>query len=245
MAAATKLSPDNILTPQQVLEQALTRHQNIALSFSGAEDAVLIHMASRIAAKKGLSLDVFTLDTGRLHPETLEYIEVIRQTYQINLEILFPDASNVQDLVNSKGLFSFKQDGHQECCQIRKVAPLRTKLSTLDAWITGQRRDQSPDTRSLVDQIEQDQSFSTDQHPLAKYNPLAHWSSTDVWNYIRMMEVPYNPLHEQGFISIGCQPCTRAVLPGQHEREGRWWWEEQTQKECGLHPSQLITTDRS
>ena len=142
-------------------------------------------------------------------------------------------------MVNEKGLFSFFKDGHQECCGIRKVQPLRKKLATLDGWITGQRKDQSPGTRTEIPVVQADVGFSGPDKQLIKYNPLANWSSADVWSYIRMMEIPYNPLHERGFVSIGCEPCTRPVLPNQHEREGRWWWEEATQKECGLHAGNL------
>lgn len=115
---------------------------------------------------------------------------------------------------------------------------MRKKLATLDGWITGQRKDQSP-TRSDVPVVQADVGFSGEGKQLIKYNPLANWSSADVWSYIRMMEIPYNPLHERGFVSIGCEPCTRPVLPNQHEREGRWWWEEATHKECGLHAGNL------
>ena len=149
-----------------------------------------------------------------------------------------PDAQALQALVKEKGLFSFYKDGHKECCGIRKVEPLKRRLATLDAWISGQRKDQSPSTRSEVPVIEIDEGNSTEARTLIKFNPLANWSSKEVWDYIRLSEVPYNPLHERGFVSIGCQPCTRPVLPNQHEREGRWWWEEETQKECGLHISQ-------
>jgi phosphoadenosine phosphosulfate reductase len=138
-------------------------------------------------------------------------------------------------MVREKGLFSFYQDGHQECCGIRKIEPLERALAGLDAWVTGQRKDQSPSTRAEVPFVQQDDRFQGRAEQLYKYNPLANWSSAELWNYIRMMEIPYNPMHERGFISIGCEPCTRPVLPGQHEREGRWWWEEATQKECGLH----------
>ena len=189
------------------------------------------------------NLKVFTLDTGRLHPETYEFVERVRKHYGIEIEVLFPDAQEVQDLVNKKGLFSFYEDGHSECCGIRKVNPLRRKLATVDAWITGQRKDQSPGTRNDVPVVQEDTAFSTDKRTLVKFNPLANWTSKEVWDYIRMSEAPYNALHEKGFVSIGCQPCTRPVLPGQHEREGRWWWEEATQKECGLHAGNLIARE--
>ena len=222
-------------SPSEILELALNQQGEIAISFSGAEDVVLIDMAYRLRKP----FRVFSLDTGRLHPETYQFLEQVRKFYKIDIEICFPESQSVQDFVTQKGLFSFFEDGHQECCGIRKVQPLRKKLATLDGWITGQRKDQSPGTRNEIPVIQADVGFSGPNKQLIKYNPLANWSSADVWNYIRMMEIPYNPLHERGFISIGCEPCTRAVLPNQHEREGRWWWEEATHKECGLHAGNL------
>lgn len=223
--------------PKDVLRYALENHDRIAVSFSGAEDVVLIDMA----VKMRRDVDIFTLDTGRLHPETYEFIETVRKHYGIRVDIRTPDQQKLQDFVSSKGLFSFYEDGHQECCGVRKIEPLRNKLSSLDAWITGQRKDQSPGTRSNIALIEQDSAFRGVNDQLIKYNPLANWTSAQVWEYIRMFDVPYNPLHARGFVSIGCQPCTRATLPGQHEREGRWWWENETHKECGLHAGNIIS----
>jgi phosphoadenosine phosphosulfate reductase len=220
-----------IATPQEILRQALSHFDQIAISFSGAEDVVLIDMVHRL----GLSCQVFSLDTGRLHPETYQFIDRVRQHYGITIDVMYPDAAAVEALVRDKGLFSFYEDGHQECCGIRKVAPLRRKLGTLDAWITGQRKDQNPATRDSVPVAQVDGAFSSGDRTLVKFNPIANWSSADVWMYIRSYEVPYNPLHERGFVSIGCEPCTRPTLPQQHEREGRWWWEDATKKECGLH----------
>lgn len=217
--------------PEEILRLALQRFEHIAISFSGAEDVVLVDMATKI--KKGVQ--VFSLDTGRLHPETYRFLEQVRGHYRLALEMLSPDAAAVETLVREKGLFSFYKDGHKECCGIRKVAPLRRKLNTLDAWITGQRKDQSPGTRASIPVVEEDLAFSTSDHRLIKFNPLANWSSERVWQYIKENDVPYNELHSKGYISIGCEPCTRAVLPGEHERAGRWWWEEETLKECGLH----------
>jgi phosphoadenosine phosphosulfate reductase len=221
--------------PRDILRLALEGFDNIAISFSGAEDVVLLDMAAKL--RPGVS--VFSLDTGRLHGETYKFLELVRERYDINPEILFPDTESVQKLVSRKGLYSFYKDGHRECCGIRKVAPLRRKLVTLDAWVTGQRKDQSPGTRSAVPVIEKDAVFSTAEHTLYKFNPLANWTSAQVWQYIRQHEVPFNELHNKGFISIGCEPCTRPVLPNQHEREGRWWWEEETLKECGLHAGNI------
>ncbi|WP_341706232.1 phosphoadenylyl-sulfate reductase [Halopseudomonas sp.] len=222
-------------SPQQILELAFANFDNLWLSFSGADDIVVLDMAWKINP----NIKVFTLDTGRLHVETYRFLEQVRKHYSLQLEVLSPDHQQLEAYVREKGLFDFYESGHGECCGVRKIAPLRRKLATVDAWITGQRKDQSP-TRADVPVVQLDSGFSTPEHPLVKFNPLANYSSEDVWNYIRMLEIPYNPLHERGFISIGCEPCTRPVLPNQHEREGRWWWEEATKKECGLHGSNLI-----
>ena len=222
-------------SPEQILEYALSKFDNIAISFSGAEDVVLIDMAAKITR----NLQVFSIDTGRLHTETYQFLERVRQEYNIDLEILFPDSQQVEQLVKEKGFFSFYEDNHKECCGIRKVRPLRRKLSTVDAWITGQRKDQSPNTRANIPVIQQDTAFSTADHKIVKFNPLANWTSQQVWQYIREFDVPYNSLHEKGFVSIGCEPCTKAVLPNQHEREGRWWWENAADKECGFHKDNL------
>mgnify|MGYP000144429816 CR=1 FL=1 len=221
----------DVTAAKKIIRSALDSFDNIAISFSGAEDVVLIDLA--VKAKK--NIHVFSLDTGRLHPETYQFIDTVRKHYNIPISILSPEKNTLEAFTQEKGLFSFYEDGHKECCSIRKVEPLKRKLATLDAWISGQRKDQSPSTRSSVAVIEIDHNNSNDTRKLIKFNPLANWSSKEVWDYIRMSECPYNPLHEKGFISIGCEPCTRPVLPNQHEREGRWWWEEETQKECGLH----------
>ncbi len=227
---------------RDVLHAAFEYQGSIAIAFSGAEDVVLIDMALKEAAADRFA--VFCLDTGRLHPETYRFIERVREHYQLKIEMLSPDAEVLEQLVRDKGLYSFYRDGHQECCDVRKTAPLRRKLAQFDAWITGQRRDQSPDTRATIKIVERD--------PLAvgtplrlKFNPLAAMRSEEIWAYIRAFEVPHNELHNRGYISIGCEPCTRAVLPGEHERAGRWWWEEATKKECGLHitSDQLATTN--
>ena len=217
--------------PSDIIELALEKFDNTAVSFSGSEDVVLIDMAVKINP----DINVFSLDTGRLHPETYHFIERIREYYNISVEILFPDPDAVQEMVKKKGLYSFYKDGHQECCGIRKVAPLRRKLATVDAWIVGQRKDQNPITRKTIHAIEYDHVFSTPDKTLIKFNPLFNWTSERVWQYIRENEIPCNKLHSRGYISIGCEPCTRPVLPHQHEREGRWWWEETAVKECGLH----------
>ena len=212
-----------------LLEDAFQDFERIAVSFSGAEDVVLIDLGTRI-----LDLPVFSLDTGRLHPETHRFMETVRDHYGVAIETLAPNPDEVARLVREKGLFSFYRNGHSECCAIRKIGPLGRKLRELDAWITGQRADQSI-TREGLPTSQSDLAFSSAGHPIRKFNPLANWTGRDVWDYIRHRHVPYNPLHDKGYRSIGCEPCTRPVGPHQHEREGRWWWENVEHKECGLH----------
>ncbi|HKU43846.1 MAG TPA: phosphoadenylyl-sulfate reductase [Polyangiales bacterium] len=217
--------------PQAIVAAAFERFgADCAIAWSGAEDVVLIDMAVR----SGLPFSVFSLDTGRLHPETYRFIDKVRKHYGIEIELMAPEAPALQAFVRKKGLFSFYEEGHGECCGVRKVEPLKRALRERRAWMTGQRRDQSP-TRAAVSILQEDAAFEGKDGQLLKWNPLANWSSAQVWTYIRANSVPYNELHERGFVSIGCEPCTRPVLPGQHEREGRWWWEAATQKECGLH----------
>jgi phosphoadenosine phosphosulfate reductase len=219
--------------PAEITGRVLARYgASAAISFSGAEDVMLIDLA----VKTGRPFSVFSLDTGRLHPETYRFIDEVRRHYGIEITLMAPDTVAVEELVRKKGLFSFYEDGHHECCGIRKVGPLRRALSRYSAWITGQRRDQSP-TRSELAVFELDSNLGAGGVPLLKVNPLAQQSLSDVWTYLREQRVPYNPLHERGFVSIGCEPCTRPPRPGEHERAGRWWWEEAARRECGLHPS--------
>ncbi|MES1183051.1 MAG: phosphoadenylyl-sulfate reductase [Myxococcales bacterium] len=216
--------------PADVMTRILSRFgARAAISFSGAEDVMLIDLA----VKSGQPFSVFSLDTGRLHAETLRFIERVRKHYGIEISVTAPDTVAVEDLVRKKGLFSFYDDGHHECCGVRKVGPLRRVLTRYACWITGQRRDQSP-TRADVPLVQLDTNQGIDGRIL-KVNPLAEQSLTDVWTYLRDEQVPYNPLHDEGFVSIGCEPCTRPPRPGEHERAGRWWWEDSTKRECGLH----------
>ncbi len=231
-----KLSVEYInKTPAEILALAIEHFENISISFSGAEDVVLIDMATKIKS----NIKVFSLDTGRLHPETYRFMERVKEHYNINIDFMSPDHEQLEKFVYEKGLYSFYKDGHHECCGIRKVMPLRRVLSTLDAWVTGQRRDQNPDTRQNIPVMQKDNAFSTEDKILIKFNPLSLWTTDQVWQYIHNHDVPYNELHTKGFASIGCEPCTRAILPNQHERMGRWWWEEAVQKECGLHLDNL------
>lgn len=215
--------------PGEILDWALARLGSACgLAFSGAEDVALIHMA----VASGRQFSVFCLDTGRLHPETYRFVDRVRKHYGVEIELLSPDPKLLEPMIRKKGLFSFYDEGHAECCGIRKVEPLRKKLQRLQGWATGQRRDQSP-TRSEVPHLTWDTSHKPEG--MLKVNPLARWSQAQVWAYIREHDVPYNDLHERGYVSIGCEPCTRPIRPGEHERAGRWWWEEATQRECGLH----------
>lgn len=199
----------------------------IASSF-GAEDIVLIDMAHKLNKEAR----VITLDTGRLPEETYAVMDAVMFKYGVKIEVFFPDAARVEALTRGKGFYSFKEsvENRKECCGIRKVEPLKRALKGLDAWITGQRRDQSV-TRGAVGKVEVDAS----QDGIVKINPLADWDEKRVWDYIRANKVPYNKLFDAGYRSIGCEPCTRAVKTGEDERAGRWWWESPEHKECGLH----------
>lgn len=216
------------LDAEGLLAYAAGRFGNrIALASSfGAEDQVLTDMISRVAP----ALRVFTLDTGRLPQETYDLIDATRKRYGIEIEVLFPERSDVENLVRGGvNLFYESVENRKACCHVRKVIPLRRKLATLGAWITGLRREQSV-TRHEIAPVEWDEA-----NGLFKLNPLADWTDAHVWKYIKHRDVPYNALHDRGYPSIGCAPCTRAVLPGQDLRAGRWWWELPEHKECGLH----------
>lgn len=200
----------------------------IAFSTSlGLEDQVITHMISRIDP----STNIFTLDTGRLFPETYDLMDRTVKKFHVNIRIYFPDASEVEDMVSRKGinLFYDSIENRKECCNIRKIRPLLRAAKGLDAWITGLRREQSV-TRKNLQWVEQDKN-----NHMLKINPLAYWTEDDVWDYIKEHKVPVNPLHKKGFASIGCQPCTRALEPGEDIRAGRWWWENPETRECGLH----------
>lgn len=194
----------------------------------GVEDQVITHML----VQQGMVDGIFTLDTGRLFPETYDLIERTNARYGIKVNILFPETESVERITNERGvnLFYHSIENRKLCCHIRKIEPLRRALSGNAVWITGLRREQSP-TRLDLDIVEWDSG-----NQIIKVNPLLHWSEKDVWDYVKRHGVPYNSLHDKGFPSIGCQPCTRAVLPGEDIRSGRWWWENPESRECGLHP---------
>lgn len=223
-AAFSKLVAD---TESSLASIATELSPVVFASSLAAEDMVLTDLIVR--AK--LPIGIFTLETGRLHAETFGMLEVIRKSYGYDVTPFRPDPVAVEEYVTKNGLNGFYDsvDLRKECCRIRKVEPLKVALRGNKAWITGQRRGQSM-TRSALDLEERDEV-----HGIIKCNPLANWSESDVWHYIRSYQVPYNPLHDQGYPSIGCEPCTRAVQPGEDVRAGRWWWESPASKECGLH----------
>jgi thioredoxin-dependent adenylylsulfate APS reductase len=208
-----------------------TFHPRLAISAAGGVDGmVLIDMASRISS----DIRVFTLDTGRLPPETYQLFEEIRERYGIQVEWEEPDGQAVAQLMTQHGpnLMYRSVDLRVACCNIRKVEPLKRKLATLDAWIAGLRREQWK-SRTNIAKVELDR----DHGGIVKLNPLADWTLDRVWDYVKINEVPYHELFDHGYASIGCAPCTRAIAPGESERAGRWWWEQDTDKECGIHCS--------
>lgn len=220
---------------QTLVENTQATLRRIANDFSpavfasslAAEDMVLTDLILR--AK--LPIGIFTLETGRLHQETLAMVDRIKETYGYDVQLYKPEAAAVDAYVKQNGLNAFYDsvEMRKECCRIRKVEPLNRALTGNKAWITGQRRAQSTTRAELA--VQEDDAA----HGMTKFNPLADWSEEDVWNYIRSNNVPYNPLHDKGYPSIGCEPCTRAIQPGEDVRAGRWWWENPESKECGLH----------
>jgi phosphoadenosine phosphosulfate reductase len=224
---------DRRLGPLESLEARLAAISGavqgpIAFSTSlGLEDQAILHAIAQASP----GIDVFTLDTGRHFPETLETLDRSEQRYGLRIRVVAPDAGELEGLVARDGLFGFRlsTEGRKACCDVRKVRPLRRALAGAAAWITGLRRDQSAG-RGGVPFASWDA-----EHALVKINPLADWSLERLDAYIAANAVPVNPLHAAGFPSIGCQPCTRAIKPGEDVRAGRWWWELEDGKECGLH----------
>ena len=221
---------EKLKTPQEVLKWSLDNFSSkmaLASSF-GAEDVAIIDMMMKINPKSR----IFTLDTGRLNQETYDVMDEIRSKYNTNIEVMFPDSNEVEQMVRVNGMNLFYQSmGNRKlCCGIRKVHPLKKMLSTLDGWITGLRADQT-DVRSTAQKIELDEQHNG----ILKINPIIDWTWEQTLDYIKKNNVPYNKLHDKGYPSIGCEPCTRAIKPGEPLRAGRWWWETDPQKECGLH----------
>ena len=219
--------------PEAVLEWAIdrfSRRLGISTAFQ-IDGVVLIDMAYRLDPE----IRVFSVDTGRLPPETHELVGRLRDRYPgLNLELVEPDETHLRRMVGMKGLDLFRKSVENRllCCNIRKVQPLNKHLATFDAWVTGLRRDQWA-TRTNIRKVEIDH----DHGAIVKLNPLAEWTKDEVWDYVREQEVPYHPLYDRGYTSIGCAPCTRAIRPGEADRDGRWWWETNAPKECGIHCS--------
>lgn len=226
-------------SPQEILNYFINEFEGkVGLASSlGAEDQVLTDMIVNI----NKNTKIFTLDTGRMFAETYKVLDETNKKYGINIEVFFPDAERVEEMVNTKGinLFYDSIENRKLCCGIRKIEPLKRALKDVDIWITGLRKDQSV-TRFFTPLVEWDEG-----NHVIKVSPLLKWNEKMVWNYIRENNVPYNELHDKGFPSIGCQPCTRAVEQGQDIRAGRWWWEEPEHKECGLHVKEESTSSTS
>lgn len=215
--------------PQAVLEWAYQNFPRVAIVSSfQAESSVIIDMASRIRP----DLHVLTLDTGRLPQETHDMIDRARERYRIDIQVLQPDPEEVRQIVSLHGtnLFYSSVELRTLCCEVRKSRPLERALGGYDAWVTGIRREQAP-TRATTQFV----SIDSNHGGIAKIAPLAGWSKAQVWDYIRSHDIPYHSLYDHGYTSIGCAPCTRATTRGEDERAGRWWWEANEVKECGLH----------
>ena len=217
-----------LLETQQIVKQIAADHGSVAFANSlGTEDMVLMD----IITKHAPTIEIFSIDTGRLPAETYDLIERAIKHYRRKIIVYFPEQRAVENFVRINGINGFRDSvaQRQDCCHARKVEPLKRALKGRSAWITGLRRAQAV-TRKNLGVAEFDEA-----NGLQKYNPLIEWSEDDVWDYINEFGVPYNALHDQGYPSIGCAPCTRAIEPGEDVRAGRWWWESAEQKECGLH----------
>jgi phosphoadenosine phosphosulfate reductase len=214
---------------EEVVQFFLQKYGGRAGSSSsmGAEDQVITAMIAAVDK----TTRIFTLDTGRLFPETYDLIDITSKRFGVSIEVFFPDAERVESMVKAKGINLFYESiGNRKlCCHIRKIEPLKRALAGLDVWISGLRREQSV-TRNDIALVEWDAL-----NDKIKVNPLLEWTTDEVWTYIHENNIPYNPLHDKGFPSIGCLPCTRAIEPGEDIRAGRWWWEHPDNKECGLH----------
>lgn len=211
-----------------LIQKNIEKYSSVAFANSlGAEDMVLIDLIQ----KNKLSVEAFSIDTGRLPPETYNLIQKVEDKYQFKIKLYFPDHQKVESYVNTNGINAFYNsiDLRKSCCAIRKVEPLNRALKDKKVWITGMRQEQSQ-TRFALKEEEFDET-----HQSQKLNPLSTWSELEVWAYIKINDVPYNTLHDQFYPSIGCAPCTRAISAGEDIRAGRWWWEDPQNKECGLH----------
>jgi phosphoadenosine phosphosulfate reductase len=211
------------------LQSAVAEFKNVCYANSlGSESVVLTDLIWNAVPQ----IEIFSIDTGRLYPETYELIERLQKRYGRALRIYYPNAAELESWVGEHGINGFRDspDQRRGCCRTRKVEPFRRAIAGRNAWVTGIRRGQSA-SRALAAPVEWDREYG-----LHKVSPLLEWSENEIWEYIRKKRLPYNALHDSGFPSIGCAPCTRAVQAGEHERSGRWWWERNDSRECGLHP---------
>ena len=206
---------------------SLFRGKIIFTTSLGIEDQVITH----IIFKNNLNIKVATLDTGRLFPQTYDVLSTTIIRYNKKIDVYFPEYEDIEKMVTEKGPLSFYKsvENRKECCRLRKVVPLSRALKGMECWISGIRADQS-DNRNQMDWLEYDEDKN-----LYKFHPLFNWSLDEVTKFVKENNVPYNILHDKGYISIGCEPCTRAIKPGEDFRAGRWWWENEGPKECGLH----------
>jgi phosphoadenosine phosphosulfate reductase len=235
-ALAATLTPESSpLLPQKVgdsialLRQAVRDYGRVVYSSSlGVESIVLTDLIWEHAPQ----VDIFTVDTGRLPEQTLELLERIERRYQRRIRVVYPEAAAVQNYVADNGINGFYRGlaQRQSCCAIRKIEPFRRAVLGYNAWVTGVRREQSP-SRAAIPALEWDERYR-----MQKLSPLLEWTHAEIWEYVRSRKLPYNPLHDLGYPSIGCAPCTRAIEPGQEQRAGRWWWENPETRECGLQP---------
>lgn len=231
-------TPEITLSPIEIAEKSATlrkRLHQITSRFSQVRFATSLAAEDMVItdgiAKSGAAITLFTLETGRLHPETVEMIKITEDHYGISIAKIYPQDSDVQAFIDRYGMNGFYdgEEAKKACCGARKIKPLNTALIGADAWLTGQRREQSS-TRTELHFEEHD-----DARGIAKFNPLFDWTEADIWAYIQQENVPIHPLHLKGYPSIGCEPCTRQVKKGEDIRAGRWWWLQSDSKECGLH----------
>jgi phosphoadenosine phosphosulfate reductase len=214
---------------REQLAEAVRTHGRVVYSNSlGAEAMVLTDIIWTHVPE----IDIFSIDTGRLHEETYEVLEKLQRRYKRNIRVVYPDAKALEELVWAQGINGFYHslEARLACCRIRKVEPFKRAIAGYGAWVTGVRREQSS-TRAKAKPVEWDEEYG-----LHKVSPLLEWSEEQIWQYIRARKLPYNLLHDRQFPSIGCSPCTRAIQPGENRRAGRWWWEQPESRECGLHP---------
>lgn len=239
--AGNELSPElqrKVDTARALLAQAAQDFGNVAYANSLGAEAIVL---TDLIWSSNLPIDIFSIDTGRLHPETYALLDRIQRRYGKRVDLFHPDNARVAAYVRQHGLNGFYNGLEQRlsCCEIRKVEPFRRAIAGRKAWVTGVRREQSS-TRAQGAAIEWDLSYG-----LYKLSPLLDWAHEDVWTYIRAHQLPYNPLHDKNYPSIGCEPCTRSIAPGEDSRAGRWWWENSDSRECGLQPRVRITAQAS